>query len=355
MVMAMVPRLGSLSELGRGERLSVVMATQQNLELDAAGHPKDPVVAFDADSCAGLPNDALKEIAGHVRGFRAITVAVGRRAPVSPLIADATDLVLATKTCGRYAIVTDDPIAELAAIQSAVEASTPAALTLAWLLRGDRGDVASALAAESAAYSTLLAGPDFVSWLRKRGPAWPRDDVGRVNVERVDDVLKVVLARPARRNAVDASMRSALFDAISIACHDPNLKVRISALGPDFSAGGDLYEFGTAPDPATAHLVRVCGSVGLLLHRIRDRVTVRVHGACIGAGIELPSFAGEVVATPETSFRLPEISMGLVPGAGGTVSIPRRIGRWRTMWMALRGIRVEAETALRWGLVDAVE
>jgi enoyl-CoA hydratase/carnithine racemase len=46
--------------------------------------------------------------------------------------------------------------------------------------------------------------------------------------------------------------------------------------------------------------------------------------------------------------------MGLVPGAGGTVSIPRRIGRHRCAWMALTGATVDAETALDWGLVDAV-
>jgi enoyl-CoA hydratase/carnithine racemase len=47
--------------------------------------------------------------------------------------------------------------------------------------------------------------------------------------------------------------------------------------------------------------------------------------------------------------------MGLVPGAGGTASLPRRIGRQRTAWMALTGARVAPETALAWGLIDAVE
>jgi enoyl-CoA hydratase/carnithine racemase len=62
-----------------------------------------------------------------------------------------------------------------------------------------------------------------------------------------------------------------------------------------------------------------------------------------------------VVARPDARFRLPELSMGLVPGAGGTVSLPRRIGRQRTAWMALAGVEVGAEVALGWGLVDAIE
>jgi enoyl-CoA hydratase/carnithine racemase len=78
------------------------------------------------------------------------------------------------------------------------------------------------------------------------------------------------------------------------------------------------------------------------------------HGACVGAGVELAAFAGHVKATPDAFFQLPEVSMGLIPGAGGTVSITRRIGRQRTAWMALTGGRVDAATALEWGLIDDI-
>ena len=77
-----------------------------------------------------------------------------------------------------------------------------------------------------------------------------------------------------------------------------------------------------------------------------------VHGACVGAGVELPAFAGHVIARPDATFRLPELRMGLIPGAGGTVSIPRRIGRDRFLEMALTGDPVDATTALDWGLID---
>jgi enoyl-CoA hydratase/carnithine racemase len=62
-----------------------------------------------------------------------------------------------------------------------------------------------------------------------------------------------------------------------------------------------------------------------------------------------------VVARPDTFVRLPEVAMGLVPGAGGTVSLPRRIGRQRTALLALTGRRIDATTAREWGLVDRVE
>jgi enoyl-CoA hydratase/carnithine racemase len=61
-----------------------------------------------------------------------------------------------------------------------------------------------------------------------------------------------------------------------------------------------------------------------------------------------------VRAHPNTVFGLPELSLGLLPGAGGTVSVTRRIGRWRTAYLVLSGRRIDAATALRWGLVDEI-
>jgi enoyl-CoA hydratase/carnithine racemase len=81
---------------------------------------------------------------------------------------------------------------------------------------------------------------------------------------------------------------------------------------------------------------------------------VEVHGACVGAGVELPAIAAPLRAREDARVLQPELSMGLVPGAGGTVSLPRRIGRQRTGWLALSGARIDARTALRWGLVDAI-
>ncbi|HMQ26185.1 MAG TPA: enoyl-CoA hydratase/isomerase family protein, partial [Acidimicrobiales bacterium] len=87
---------------------------------------------------------------------------------------------------------------------------------------------------------------------------------------------------------------------------------------------------------------------------VRHRLTAEVHGACVGAGVELAAFAAKVVADPATTFRLPEVGMGLVPGSGGTWSLTHRIGSQRTNWLALTGSSVGVGTAERWGLVDDV-
>ena len=128
----------------------------------------------------------------------------------------------------------------------------------------------------------------------------------------------------------------------------------LTGAGPAFCAGGDLDEFGTAPDLVSAHFVRTRAGAALPLHRLAGRTEVRVHGACVGAGVELPAFAGRVLAAPTATFRLPELGMGLIPGAGGTVSLPRRIGRWRTLFAALSGEPLDAVTALAWGLADEI-
>ncbi|MCC6764071.1 MAG: enoyl-CoA hydratase/isomerase family protein, partial [Deltaproteobacteria bacterium] len=112
--------------------------------------------------------------------------------------------------------------------------------------------------------------------------------------------------------------------------------------------------FGTRPDPATAHVVRTTRSPAAALAALGARLRVEVHGACIGAGVELAAWGREVIATPDAFFALPEVAMGLIPGAGGTASLPRRIGRQRTALLALTGRRIDAAAARAWGLVDAI-
>jgi Enoyl-CoA hydratase/isomerase len=253
-------------------------------------------------------------------------------------------------------------------VAAAAQANPLAATALALHLRAsERQSVADALVAESATYSLLQSGPEHARWLADnaatrggptaraaRAPRPPAggDDRERVRVERDGAAVHIALARPGARNAVDAAMQQALVDALATVGDGD--KVVVTGDGRVFSAGGDLDEFGSLADPASAHLLRLRRSPARALARVADRATVIVHGACHGAGVELPAFAGRVVARPGTTFTLPEVGMGLIPGAGGTVSLPRRIGRHRTAWLAITGQPMDADTALRWGLVDEI-
>jgi enoyl-CoA hydratase/carnithine racemase len=167
--------------------------------------------------------------------------------------------------------------------------------------------------------------------------------------------LRITLNWPRVHNAFSTRMRDELCDALALADADASItRVVIDGAGPSFCSGGYLDDFGSFPDPATAHIVRLTRSAGRLMARLSDRAEVRLHGAAMGAGIELAAFAHHVVADPSTRIALPELAFGLLPGAGGTVSLPRRIGRQRTLYLALTGRFVDAQTALDWGLVDEV-
>lgn len=249
--------------------------------------------------------------------------------------------------------------AEAATMIANIRQSPIAAMVLVQLLRiNERQAVAEALVAESLAYSTLQAGPEFRKWLdanRADAPAVHGDSGEAVLMERDGDALTLELNRASNRNGMTVEMRDALIEALRLVLADDSIQsVHLSGRGKCFSTGGDLTEFGSAPDPATAHIVRSLALPGRLLAQCAERVTVKVHGACVGSGIEFPAFAHRLVATEDAYFQLPELKFGLIPGAGGTVSIARRMGRQRAAWLMLSGKRINARQALAWGLVDEV-
>ena len=232
-----------------------------------------------------------------------------------------------------------------------------ASLVLVQALRRSAGSsIHDGLVTESLGYATLQSGPEFAHWQEERGSVVSRVASATnplLRVERKGERLELVLTRPEKRNAFCAELRDQLALALEVALVDVGVKQIVwSAEGPAFCAGGDLDEFGSLPDPATAHGIRSARNVARLVAVLAKRLRVEVNGACVGAGVELPAFAGHLVARRDAFFALPEIAMGLIPGAGGTVSLPRRIGRQRTAWMALSGARIDAETAYTWGLVD---
>ena len=217
--------------------------------------------------------------------------------------------------------------------------------------------VIAALTVESLGYATLQGGEEFSRWLSRQN----KTKVGGSNIsspvlmERTGTELSILLNSPSNRNALSVSMRDGLSEAFSLVAMDDSIKnVVVSATGSCFSAGGDLTEFGVSKDVAEAHRIRQLKMPAQYLAEHPGRYSFKLHGACIGAGIELPAFAGHISASRDTFFRLPEVAMGLIPGAGGCVSIPRRIGRHRTNYLAVTGMKLSVENALSWGLIDEI-
>lgn len=311
---------------------------------------RSPLVLVEPGS---LHEEEAEAAGATLRAAATVTVLVGRPGETDDRWVDAVDVCLTDAVDPPRPWVRGDR----GAIDDAVDAHAEAALALVALLRTSASlDVRSAVAAEAATYAALMGSEDHRGWIAGRGPASPAPTDGpSVTTDRDAGLLTVTLDRPASRNAVDRPLRDELVDALALALVDDTVEaVDLRGAGLDFCAGGDLREFGTTTDPATALAVRLTRHPGWSAHLVADRLTAHLHGHCIGAGIEIPAFAGRVVADPGTRIRLPELDLGLVPGAGGTVSLTRRIGRHRTNWLALTGAEIDARTALDWGLVDEI-
>ncbi|SUA03566.1 enoyl-CoA hydratase/carnithine racemase [Mycolicibacterium fortuitum] len=212
---------------------------------------------------------------------------------------------------------------------------------------------------ESLAYSTLQSGGEFARWLADRGPATAPLLPDPVQAHRDGNTLRVRFNRPQRHNAFSTDARGALLEALEVARLDPSVdEVVLGGNGRSFCSGGDLAEFGTLTDPASAHLARTRHSPALVLAELTERLGRRcraeVHGQVLGSGLEMAAYCGWVRCDPDAVIGLPELALGLIPGAGGTVSITRRIGRWRTAYLVLSGHTIDAATAQTWGLVDEV-
>jgi enoyl-CoA hydratase/carnithine racemase len=259
-----------------------------------------------------------------------------RRTVTVPSVSDAVAEL--TERCERWpqsAAVCDDVLRSL----------DPAAPTRAGVIT------------ESLAYSTLQSGPEFARWLAERGPATVPAIPDPVQADREGDCLHIRFNRPQRHNAFSTDMRAALLEKLDVARLDASItEVVLTGNGPSFCSGGDLAEFGTFADPASAHLARTRYSPALVLDEITGRLgrncRAEVHGQVLGSGLEMAAYCGRVCAHPDAALGLPELSLGLIPGAGGTVSITRRIGRWRTAYLVLSGRTIDTATALRWGLID---
>jgi enoyl-CoA hydratase/carnithine racemase len=293
-----------------------------------------------------------------------VIVAVGSAADIaqSGSWLDAATFTLTQDSCVDRRVVTVDSVPKTVAeltqrCQRWPHASSVCDDVLRAVQPGD--PTLAAVVTESLAYSTLQAGPEFARWLDERGPARMPEIADPVQAERDGDTLRIRFNRPQRHNAFSADARAALLEALTVAQLDPSVTgIVLSGNGPSFCSGGDLAEFGTFADPVSAHLARTRHSPALALDALTARLgrccRAEVHGRVMGSGLEMAAFCGWIEARDDSVFGLPELTLGLIPGAGGTVSITRRIGRWRTAYLVLSGRTVGADTALTWGLVDAI-
>ena len=150
-------------------------------------------------------------------------------------------------------------------------------------------------------------------------------------------------------NALSAAVRQGIVDGIARAVADPAVRgIVLACAGRTFIAGADITEFGRPPQEPSLHAV------------VRDieaspkPVVAAIHGTALGGGLETALGCHYRVAVPSARLGLPEVKLGLLPGAGGTQRLPRVVGVSQALEMVTSGTPIGAKQALDRGLVDAL-
>lgn len=171
-----------------------------------------------------------------------------------------------------------------------------------------------------------------------------------------ESVAWITLNRPAAMNAISTAVRERLPALLRLADDDPAVRAIVLRGAGDraFSAGADIKEFPANSDPAAYREARVRQDWIQALDQVRKPLIAAIHGICFGGGLEVALACDIRLAGPAARFALPEVSLAIIPGAGGTQRLPRVVGLGRAMDMILSGEPIDAEEALRVGLVSRI-
>jgi 3-hydroxyacyl-CoA dehydrogenase len=162
------------------------------------------------------------------------------------------------------------------------------------------------------------------------------------------DIAVITIDNPPV-NASKYEVRLGLLNLISQASGDPTVKaVVIAGAGRTFIAGADITEFGKPPREP------LLGAVIDAIEASRKPVIAAMHGTPLGGGLELALGCHFRIAAPDTRLGLPEVKLGIIPGAGGTQRLPRLVGVDKAMTMILSGDSIPANEALEAGLIDEI-
>ena len=174
--------------------------------------------------------------------------------------------------------------------------------------------------------------------------------------EKHDGIAQIGLNRPQVLNAYNIQMRDDLYQILAAAKDDSEVKVVvIYGVGERaFCAGADLSEFLSAPSPIIARQVRWERDVWGLFLSLPQPIIAALHGFVLGSGIEMALCCDIRVASDDAQFGLPEMSLGLIPAAGATQTLPRIVGRATSLEMLLANRWLKAQEAFDLGLVSQV-
>ena len=181
-----------------------------------------------------------------------------------------------------------------------------------------------------------------------------------VNLHRRDDGGAIIeLNRPERMNAWNVQFGIDLLDVVTAVADDDAVRaVMITGAGRGFSSGADLKDgFDPGPDgrPQVGKVLRErYHPIITTIRTMPKPVVAAVNGPAVGIGLSLALAADLVVAAESAYFLLAFVNIGLVPDGGSSLFVPARVGHARAAEMAMLGERIDARTALEWGLINRV-
>jgi enoyl-CoA hydratase/carnithine racemase len=175
-----------------------------------------------------------------------------------------------------------------------------------------------------------------------------------VDVRREGDVCVVTLRRPEKLNAISTAMERELDAALGDELVRTSGALVLTGEGRAFSAGADVTEFDDRDVDAVIAYYRATGAVYERFARLPLPTLAAIHGYCLGGALELALAADFRVADETAVFGLPEVALGILPSSGGTHRLVRLLGTARAKELALLRERLDAEQALRAGLVTEV-
>lgn len=171
-------------------------------------------------------------------------------------------------------------------------------------------------------------------------------DEGRVRI--------LALNRPDARNALSAALRQDLIACLHEADNDASVgAVVVTGTGQSFAAGADLREL-LARSSQEQRAFLQPPHIYMVIEALRKPVVAAVNGHALGAGLELATACDMRVAAQHAKLGQPEVTLGLIPGGGGTQRLVRLVGHGQASRLVLTGQAVDADEALRIGLVDGV-
>jgi enoyl-CoA hydratase len=178
-----------------------------------------------------------------------------------------------------------------------------------------------------------------------------------LTVQRDDNVAVVTINRPQVRNALNIATLGELADAFDELAADPTVRAVVCTGAGDraFVAGADINELRALSSSQEAEAFAQNGQdVFFKIEQLEKPVVMAINGYALGGGCEL-ALAGDIrLAADNARFGQPEINLGIIPGFGGTQRLPRLIGKSAAKLMILSGEPIDAQEALRLGLVDRV-